>query len=122
MLDMILRKGMMENGRKEKYRKGKMSKIQISKTKIIEMYMDRNAENESILKYKSPSLLPSISHVHLHVIFLFSTFLFSIFFPFDIFPFCLFPSIRSKDYSPTHFPVHQSDIVLRELRFDCLRD
>jgi len=46
----------------------------MSKTKIIQMSIDRYVENESVLKYNSPSPSPSILHVHLHLSFLFSTF------------------------------------------------
>ncbi len=63
--------------RKGKISKGKMPKIKMSKTKIIQMSIDRNVENESVLKYKCPSPSPSILHVHLHLPFLFSTFSFS---------------------------------------------
>ncbi len=55
------------------------------------MWMNRNAEKESILKYKSPSPSTSILHVHPHLILLFS-----IFFPFDIFPFCLFHPFTNR--------------------------
>ncbi len=48
--------GVPSLGRKGKYRKGKTSKIKISKMKIIQMLIDRNAESESILKYKSSSV------------------------------------------------------------------
>ena len=85
----------MEKGRKEKYRKGKMSKIKISKTKLIQMQMDRNAKNESILKYKSPSTLiqscmlifisySCFRHFYFRYFSLSTFFLSSFFHPFDM--------------------------------------
>jgi hypothetical protein len=65
----------MGKGRKKKYRKGKMPKI-----KTIQMSLDRNGENDSVLKYKFPSPSPSVLHVHFHLSFLFSTFFLSAFF------------------------------------------
>ena len=45
------------------------------------MSIDRNVENDSVLKYKSPSSSPSPSILHIHHLsFLFSTFFLSIFF------------------------------------------
>ncbi len=50
------------------------------KTKTIQMLLDRNVENESVLKNKFPSPSPSVLHVHFHLSFLFSTFFLSAFF------------------------------------------
>jgi len=66
--------GVPSKGRKEKYRKGKMPK-----TKTMQMSLDRNGENESVLKYKAPSASPSILHVHFHLSFFFRHFSFRYF-------------------------------------------
>jgi len=50
------------------------------KRKTIQMPLDRNGKNESVLKYKSPSPSPSILHVDFHLSFLFLTFFLSAFF------------------------------------------
>jgi hypothetical protein len=46
----------------------------------MQMSVDRNGENESVLKYQSSPPSPSILHVHFHLSFFFNVF------PFDIFP------------------------------------
>ncbi len=52
--------------------------------------MNRNAENESVLKYKSSSPSTSILYVHPRLIFLFLTFFLSAFFhPFSFRPYMI---------------------------------
>ena len=64
-----------------------MSKIRTSKTKMVQMSIGRNVENESLHKGKSSTPSPSLVCPTPHPHFMLSTFLFSTFSPFDIFAF-----------------------------------
>jgi len=86
---------------KGKISKRKNTEKKMSKMKTMQMSLDRNGENESVLKYQSPSPSPSIFHVHFHLSFFF-----------DIFPFDIFPSY--------HFFYHRTCVGLTEQAFKML--